>query len=77
MLTTAPRVYDVADPAEARLMTGREFLQAILDGRLPAPPIAKTLSFTLAEIGDGFAVFEGDAGEHLSTRSGSSTAAGR
>jgi uncharacterized protein (TIGR00369 family) len=34
-------------------------------GRLPAPPIARTLSFTLAEVGDGFAVFEGDAGEHL------------
>ena len=37
MLTTAPRVYDVADPAEARLMTGREFLDAIIDGRLPRP----------------------------------------
>src|SRR5271155_4232101 len=65
MLTTAPRVYDVADPAEARLMTGREFLEAVMDGRLPAPPMAKTLSFWLTEIGDGFAVFEGDAGGHL------------
>ena len=65
MLTTAPLVYDVPDPAEARLMSGREFLEAIMDGRLPAPPIAKTLSFLLTEIGDGFAVFEGDAGEHL------------
>ena len=44
---------------------GREFLQAILDGRLPAPPIARTLSFWLTEIGDGLAVFEGDAGPHL------------
>jgi acyl-coenzyme A thioesterase PaaI-like protein len=65
MLTTAPRAYGVADPAEARLMTGREFLEAILDGQLPAPPIAKTLSFWLTEIGDGVAVFEGDAGPHL------------
>jgi uncharacterized protein (TIGR00369 family) len=65
MLTTEPLVYGVADPAEARLMSGREFLEAIIDGRMPAPPIAKTLSFTLVEIGDGFAVFEGDAGEHL------------
>jgi uncharacterized protein (TIGR00369 family) len=65
MLTTAPRVYGVAEPAEARLMTGREFLQAILDGRLPAPPIAQTLSFWLTEIGEGLAVFEGDAGPHL------------
>ena len=65
MLNTASRAYGVADPSEARLMTGREFLQAILDGRLPAPPIAKTLSFWLTEIGDGLAVFEGDAGPHL------------
>ena len=64
MLTTAPH-YGVADPVEARLMSGRAFLEAIMDGRLPAPPIARTLSFTLAEVGDGFAVFEGDAGEHL------------
>ena len=65
MLTTASRAYGVADPSEARLMTGRAFLQAMLDGQLPAPPIAKTLSFWLTEIGDGLAVFEGDAGPHL------------
>ena len=65
MLTTAPRVYGVTDPAEARLMSGRAFLEAIIDGRLPAPPIAKTLSFLLAEVGEGFAVFEGDPGQHL------------
>jgi uncharacterized protein (TIGR00369 family) len=65
MPTTASRLYGVADPAEARLMTGREFLQAVLDGQLPAPPIAKTLSFWLTEIGDGLAVFEGDTGPHL------------
>ena len=65
MLTASPRVYDVADPATARLMSGREFLEAIIDGRLPAPPMARTLSFWLVEIGEGFAVFEGDAGEHL------------
>lgn len=65
MLTTAPRVYRVTDPAEAMRMSGREFLEAIIDGRLPAPPMARTLSFWLVEIGDGFAVFEGDAGEHL------------
>jgi uncharacterized protein (TIGR00369 family) len=65
MLSTAPRAYGVADPAEVRQMSGREFLQAIIDGRLPAPAIAKTMSFWLAEIGDGFAAFEGDAGPHL------------
>jgi uncharacterized protein (TIGR00369 family) len=65
MLSTAPRAYGVADLSEARSMTGRAFLQAMLDGQLPAPPIAETLSFWLTEIGDGVAIFEGDAGPHL------------
>ena len=50
MLTTAPRADNVADPAEVGRMSGREFLQAIIDGRLPAPPIASTLSFWLTEM---------------------------
>jgi uncharacterized protein (TIGR00369 family) len=65
MLTTAPKAFGVADLAEVRRMSGREFLQGIIDGQLPAPPIAQTLSFWLTEIGDGVAVFEGDAGPHL------------
>jgi uncharacterized protein (TIGR00369 family) len=65
MLSTAQRAYGVADPAEVRHMSGREFLQAILDGQLPAPAIARTMSFWLVEIGEGFAAFEGDAGPHL------------
>ena len=65
MLNTAERAYGVADASRVRQMSGREFLQATLDGRLPAPPIAKTLSFWLTEVGDGLAVFEGDAGPHL------------
>ena len=46
-------------------LTGREFLQAIIDGRLPAPPIAKVLSFALTEVGDGFAIFEGEPEPNL------------
>ena len=65
MLASASRAYGVADPAKVRQMSGREFLQAILDGHLPAPPIAGTLSFWLTEIGDGVAVFEGEPGPHL------------
>ena len=37
----------------------------MIDGRLPAPPIARILSFSLIEVGDGFAVFEGVTGPHL------------
>ena len=40
-------------------------MQAIVDGKLPAPPIAKTLHFWLAEVGDGVAVFEGETGSHI------------
>lgn len=57
--------YGVARPADIAGMAGREILQRIIDGHLPHPPISRTLSFWLAEIGDGFAAFEGEPGEHL------------
>ena len=57
--------YGVAGPQEIAQLTGKEILQAIIDGRLPQPPISKTLTFWLVEIGDGFAAFEGDPGDHL------------
>ena len=40
-------------------------MQAMIDGSIPAPPIAQTLCFWLVEVGDGTAVFEGEAGAHL------------
>ncbi len=43
-------------------MTGKEMLQAVIDGKLPQIPMSKTLSFVLVEVGDGFAAFEGDPG---------------
>src|SRR5579863_2356935 len=57
--------YGLATSAQIAGMTGRQILQAILDGELPAPPIAQTLSFRLIEVGDGFAAFEGEPGPHL------------
>jgi uncharacterized protein (TIGR00369 family) len=57
--------YGVATPAEVAGKTGKEMLQAIIDGSLPRPPIADIMSFWLTEVGDGFAVFEGDPGPHL------------
>ena len=39
-------------------MAGIEFLRAIRDGRLPAPPIAELLGFDLVEVEPGHAVFE-------------------
>src|SRR5580658_8516959 len=57
--------YGLVDPEHAAAMSGKELLQGFIDGRFPAPPMSKTLSFMLVEIGDGLAVFEGDAGPHL------------
>ena len=44
-------------------MPGIEFLRAIRDGRLPAPPIARLLGFNLIEVEAGHAVFEIAPGE--------------
>jgi uncharacterized protein (TIGR00369 family) len=41
----------------ARELPGREFLQAIIDGRLPPPPIASLLGMRLVSVGDGEALF--------------------
>ena len=61
----ASPTYGIAKPDDVAGMSGKEFLRAISDGSLPAPPIAQTLSLWLAEVGDGYAVFEGDTGPHL------------
>jgi len=63
--------YRVATAAETDGMTGREILQAIIDGRLPRPPMGVTMSFWLVEVGDGFAAFEGEPGRHLLNPMGS------
>jgi len=47
----------------ARTMSGIDFLRAIRDGRLPAPPIAELLGFGLIGVEPGEAVFEVEPGE--------------
>jgi uncharacterized protein (TIGR00369 family) len=59
------RKVGVAKREEIAGLSGLEVLQAMIEGRLPAPPISKTLSFRLVEVGDGFCVFEGEPGPHL------------
>ena len=41
----------------AKTMSGLEYLQAMIDGKIPLPPITQTLGFRLAEVGEGRAVF--------------------
>ena len=49
--------------AAGRSMAGIDFLRAIRDGRLPAPPIARLMGFSLVEVEPGHAVFEVVPGE--------------
>ncbi len=58
----APRDHGLAPAGTLKEMSGLEFLSAILDGRLPAPPIAGTLDFALVEVEEGRALFRGTPG---------------
>lgn len=63
------RTYSWGDPNALRdagsTLSGLEFIKAIVEGRLPPPPIAATMDFTGAEADEGRAVFLGDPGEYL------------
>lgn len=59
------REYGVVAPDRVAGLTGREMLEAMLAGELPAPPIGRTLDFTLVEVGEGIAIFEGQPGPQL------------
>jgi uncharacterized protein (TIGR00369 family) len=56
------RGYQWQDPAvsagAAQAMAGLDFLRAIADGTLPAPPIARTLGFDVVAVEPGRVVFE-------------------
>jgi uncharacterized protein (TIGR00369 family) len=43
--------------AEIKAYSGLQFLQRIVDGTVPPPPIAATLGFTVAEVAPGLVVF--------------------
>jgi uncharacterized protein (TIGR00369 family) len=49
----------LANPADLAGLTGLQQMQAMLDGKLPYPHIADTLDFSLVEIGEGHAIFQG------------------
>jgi uncharacterized protein (TIGR00369 family) len=65
MSATTDPIYGLASPAQVAGRSGREILQAIIDGELPHPRMSETLFFHLAEVGDGYAVFEGDPSADL------------
>ena len=69
------RHYSWRDPkpaAEAaRRMSGKDYLTAVMNGTLSAGPIMDTLGFSLAEVGDGRAVFVCEPGEFVYNAIGS------
>jgi len=66
--TSRTRTVTWEDPlptaAEGRKMAGADYLRAIADGTFPPPPIAALLGFELGEVGQGWAAFEFEPGEH-------------
>jgi uncharacterized protein (TIGR00369 family) len=61
LTTDRSRLVTWQDPAAlaaaAEELSGREFLQALLEGRLPAPPMGELIGARLAFVGDGEARF--------------------
>ncbi|MFZ3220326.1 MAG: PaaI family thioesterase [Rhodoferax sp.] len=61
----------VARPDQIAGKTGLEVMQAMLRGDIPYAAIAKTLDFTIVEVGEGRAVFQGTPGPaHLNPMGG-------
>jgi len=55
-------------------MSGLEFMNAVVSGKLPPPPIMGTMGITGAEVEAGKAVFRGEGASISITRSASCTA---
>lgn len=55
----AQGIEDLLGPADMAGMSGLEFMQGILEGRLPAPPIGKTLGYQLHAVEEGRVAFRG------------------
>ncbi len=52
------RVYDVVPPQVLASMTGLEFMQAMIDGKIPAPPITGKMGFLITKVEKGYALAE-------------------
>lgn len=55
----------------ARRMSGLDFLTAMMDGRIPHPPIARLMDFSLTHVVPGEVEFRGTPDESLSNPIGS------
>jgi uncharacterized protein (TIGR00369 family) len=55
-----PQTHGVVPMERVKHLSGLEFMQGLIDGKFPPPPIAAALKFRLAKVEHGFAVFEGE-----------------
>lgn len=73
-MTERSRTYSWQDPAPlaeaTRELDGLTLLSRVAAGELPAPSIAATMGFRLAEVAEGRAVFEGAWQEFLTNPAG-------
>lgn len=46
-------------------MSGLDAMRALIAGQIPQPSIATTLGFRLVEVGEGYAVFEGEPSDRI------------
>ncbi len=53
----------IASSSAMRELSGLDAIRAVRDGRVPPPPIARLMNFTLTEVDEGRVVFEGYPGE--------------
>ncbi|MBV1863248.1 MAG: PaaI family thioesterase [Rhodobacteraceae bacterium] len=58
-LKFAASLQELMSIEQVRSMSGLEFLQGIIDGKYPAPPMAKALNFRIHAIERGIARFRG------------------
>jgi uncharacterized protein (TIGR00369 family) len=57
-MTDPTRDYASIPLDSLKTMSGLDLMQSMLTGRLPGPPIARTLGFTMLEVAFGRAVFQ-------------------
>ena len=69
--------YGLAGPQDISGMTGRQMLEAMMAGKLPAPPISQTLGFGWSKSATANACSKVKPARTCSIRSAACTVAGR
>lgn len=70
-MSDAKSIGDLVPITEIASMTGLEFMQGMMEGRFPPPPISVTMGFTGISAEDGRAVFRGTPEFHVMNPIGS------